>query len=184
MLIHQTLSCADVGLWLSENLVRLLYPHPRIHFDLSITDRKSPSRSSLAIPSWYSPGELLRTMTNLELVLQEKSSNFFCNHVDNEQSLLAEYLLHRPERVEEVMGKRHAQLDAYLISINDQQDEFITNEKSHQRRQVEIFPPNETYEQRQLYEYANKFWPLKQRASFPIEQILCSKASNMFVGFI
>ena len=172
-----------MGLWLSENLVRLLYPHPQIHFDLSIVDRKSPSRSASVIPSWYSPGELLRTLTNVDLVLQKKSSNFFCDHIDNEPSLLAEYLLHQPERVEEVMHKRHAQLDAYLISINDEQDDFIAKEKSRQQRQVEIFPPNETYELRQLYEYANKFWPLKRRASVPIEQILCSKASAGFVRF-
>jgi hypothetical protein len=50
----------------------------------------------------------------------------------------------------------------------------VFQEKIFNERTAEISPPNQTYEQRQLYYYTNKFWPLKQRASFPIEEILSS----------
>ena len=51
----------------------------------------------------------------------------------------------------------------------------IFKDKIFNERSPDVVPPNETYEQRQLYYYANKFWPLKQRASFPIDDIISSK---------
>ena len=68
------------------------------------------------------------------------------------------------------MHSKRAELDAYLSSISENNDERILNERT-----ADILPPNQTYEQRQLYYYANKFWPFKQRAPFPIDDIISSK---------
>jgi hypothetical protein len=70
------------------------------------------------------------------------------------------------------MHEKRAQLDAYLQNLNDQE---ILKEKISNERTADIVPPNETYEQRQLYYYTNKFWPLKQRATFTIDDIFSSK---------
>ena len=164
-----------MGFWLSENLIRLLYRHPDLNFDLTITDKRRPHSSSLIVPTWYSPQEVLRTMTDIELVLQKKSSHFFCDDPHVETSPLSRYLTQKGDRVPEVMHDRYAQLDAYLLSIAEHEDEFISKEKSSPQRHAEILPPNETFEQRQLFFYVNKFWPLKRRATFPIDEILSSK---------
>jgi ankyrin repeat protein len=54
----------------------------------------------------------------------------------------------------------------------------MSKEKSFNERIATISSPNETYEQQQLYYYTNKFWPFKQRATFPIEQILSSRSTE------
>lgn len=177
ILLYNSLSRADVGLWLSENLIRLLYRHPDLNLDINVTDKRTLHSSSLIAPSWYSPQEILRTMTDIELVLQKKSSNLFCHDLQSDSSPLSRYLLHKTDHIQAVMHDRYAQLDAYLMSINEHEEELISKEKSLQQRQVEILPPNETFEQRQLYSYVNKFWPFKQRATFPIDEIL---SSNLF----
>ena len=185
ILFYKSLSRADVGLWLSENLIRLLYRHPDLNFDLIITDKRRPHSSSLIIPSWYSPQEMLRTMTDIELVSQKKSSKFFCDDLQLENSPLSRYLIDNTDRIQEVMHDRYAQLDAYLLSIAEHEKDFISKEKTSQQRHVDILPPNETFEQRQLYFYVNKFWPLKQRATFPIDEILSSNFKiNEFDRFI
>lgn len=158
-------------MWLSEDLVRLLYPHPNLTLDLQITDRKSPVDSSLIIPSWYSPEELLSLAGDRDFILRKKPSTLFCQNVGDENVFLTSYLIDHSSRVQEVMQDKRTQLDAYLASLNDQE---VSREKINNERTAEISPPNETYEQRQLYYYTNKFWPLKQRASFPIEELLSS----------
>ena len=104
--------------------------------------------------------------------MKKKNSALFCKNVEDEKSFLTSYLIEHSHRVQEAMHDKRAQLDAYLTSL-DHEDVF--KEKMINERMAEISPPNETYEQRQLYYYTNKFWPLKQRASFPIEEILSSK---------
>ena len=163
---------ADVGFWLSEELVRLLYPHPTLNFDIDITDKKSTSKPSLIILSWYSPQELLTTTMDLDFILKNKPSALFCKSVEDENSFFIRYLTDHSNRVEEAIHEKHAQLDAYLASFNS---DDISKEKILNERIADISPPNETYEQRQLYYYTNKFWPLKQQATFPIDEILSSR---------
>ena len=57
-------------------------------------------------------------------------------------------------------------------------DQNLLKDKILQERIPDILPPNETYEQQQLYYYANKFWPFKQRALFPIDDVISSKTYN------
>ena len=129
----------------------------------------------MIIPSWYSPEELLRTTTDIDLVAQRKSSKLLCSAVRKENSILNHYIFHQSDRLQEVLRDRYALLDAYLIGINEKQDDSIFNEKQSKQRTVVIVPPNETFEQRQLYHYANKFLPFKKKASFQFDQILSSK---------
>jgi len=72
------------------------------------------------------------------------------------------------------MHTKRAELDAYLSSILEKNDEKTLKERIFNERTADIVSPNQTYEQRQLYYYANKFWPFKQRASFPIDDIISS----------
>jgi hypothetical protein len=72
------------------------------------------------------------------------------------------------------MQDKRAQLDAYFSSISEQNDDIFLKE-----RQADIKSPNDTYEQQQLYYYANKFWPLKQQALFPIDDIISSKLKKL-----
>ncbi len=129
----------------------------------------------MIIPSWYSPQELLSSAIDLDFILRKKPSALFCKNIENENSFLTNYLIDHSNRIQEVMYDKHAQLDAYLTSLND---ENIYKEKIINERIAEISPPNETYEQRQLYYYTNKFWPLKQQASFSIEEILSSSINE------
>jgi hypothetical protein len=114
-------------------------------------------------------------MTDVDLVLAKKSSNCFCQRAADENTSLARYLVDQPDRVTQVMHDRCAQLDAYLISIDEKHDDVITSEKSSKQRAVAVRSPNDTYEQRQLFYHVNKFWPLKQRAAFAIDDILSSE---------
>jgi hypothetical protein len=127
------------------------------------------------IPSWYSPEELIRTISDLDFILKKKSSTFFCNNIQDKNSFLTEYIIEHMDRVQETMYDKRAQLDAYLSSIYEKNDEKFLKEKIFKERTADIISPNQTYEQQQLYYYANKFWPFKQRASFPIDDIISSK---------
>ncbi|CAF4606065.1 unnamed protein product [Rotaria sp. Silwood1] len=178
ILIYESLKCADVGLWLNEDLIRLLYSHPKLTLDIHITDKKSLRSSSPMIPSWYSPQELLSTVSDLDFILKKKSPTLFCNNIQDENSLLTRYIIEHAERVQEAMQDKREQLDAYLSSIYEKNDEQILKEKVFKERTPDVLPPNETFEQRQLYYYANKFWPFKQRASFPIDDIFSNKRSS------
>ncbi len=140
--------------------------------DIHITDKKSPIESSLVIPSWYSPQELLSTVTDLDFILKKKPTLLFCKNIENENSVLTRYLFDNSNQVQEAMHDKRAQLDAYLASLNN---ENILKENILNERIADISPPNQTYEQQQLYYFTNKFWPLKQRATFPIEEILSSR---------
>jgi hypothetical protein len=140
--------------------------------DIHITDKKSPIESSFVIPSWYSPQELLSTFTDLDFILKKKPTLLFCKNIKNENSCLTRYLIDNSNRVQEAMHDKRAQLDAYLTSLNN---EDILKENILNERIADILPPNQTYEQQQLYYFTNKFWPLKQRATFPIEEILSSR---------
>lgn len=171
ILIYKSIQSADVGFWVDDDLVRLLYPHPTLNLDIHITDKKSPLDSSLLIPSWYAPEELLSTIIDLDFILKKKSNALFCKNIQNESSPLTHYLYDHSNRLQEAMHDKCAQLDAYLTCLNN---EVMLKEKNFNERIVEISPPNETYEQQQLYYYINKFWPLKQEATFPIEEILSS----------
>lgn len=176
ILIHKSpAERADVGFWLSEDLVRLLYPHPTLKFDLEITDRKSSIDSIPLIPSWYSPEELLTLSGDRDFILRKKIPGLFCQNLDDENSFLTNYLIDHSHRIDEVMHDKRAQLDAYLSS-------FHPDEKFHQERMPDIFTPNQTDEQRQLFDYINKFWPLKQRASFSIDELLSSKKQRLDVN--
>ena len=173
VLTYKSIEGVDVGFWLGEYLVRLLYPHPTLNMDIEITDRKSSNDSSFTIPSWYSPQELLSSVIDLDFLLKKKPSTLFCKNIDNNQSSLQHYLVDHSNRVQDAMYEQRAQLDAYLFSINNEQ---TSKEKILHEHAADLLTPNETYEQRQLYYYINKFWPLKQRATFPIEDILSSKS--------
>jgi len=139
--------------------------------DIHITDKKSPIDSSLIIPSWYSPEELLSTISDFDFILKKKSNTLFCQNIEDENSRLTRYLIDHSNRIQEVMHDKCIQLDAYLTSLTN---ENMLKEKILNERIADIPSPNETYEQRELYYYTNKFWPLKQRATFPIEEILSS----------
>lgn len=181
-MIDKANSSADVGLWLNEHLIRLLYPHSQISMEFRITDEIVRHSSSLTIASWYSAEELLRTVTDIDLILQRQSSTLFCETIRRENSVLInDYLSNPSERVRNALQDHSAQLDAYLMSINDKQNDLICAEKSSKQRLMDIFPPNETREQKQLYEYANRFLPLKERASFPLDEILSSKTLSICV---
>lgn len=175
LLIYKSAQCADVGLWLNEHLIRLLYCHPKIKLDIHITDKRSQHSSSLVIPSWYSPQELLNTISDFDIVLKKKSRTLFCNDIQSENSFLSRYILENSDRIQIVLQDKCEQLDAYLSSIYEKNNDEIVKEKILKERIPDILPPNETYEQRRLYYYANKFWPFKQRASFPIDEIFSSK---------
>jgi hypothetical protein len=104
----------------------------------------------------------------LDFLLKKKPPTFF----SNENSFFTQYITEHADQLHEIMHDKRAQLDAYLSSIYDKNQ---LTDKISKERSPDIFPPNETYEQRQIYNYANKFWPLKQRASFPIDDIISSK---------
>ena len=63
--------------------------------------------------------------------------------------------------------ERRVQLDAYLKSFHD--------EGMSEGNMSDIARPNDTPEQRQLYDYIVRFWPMKNSAGFSIEDILSSK---------
>ncbi|CAF2798149.1 unnamed protein product [Rotaria sp. Silwood2] len=175
ILNYKSIQSADVGFWLSEDLIRLLYPHPTLNFDIHITDKISSNDASFIIPSWYSAQELLTTSIDLDSILKKKSNALFCKSIEDENSSLTRYLIERSDRVDEAMHEKRAQLDAYLANLNN--DDILT-EKISNERIADISLPNETYEQRQLYLYTNKFWPLKQRATFPIDEVLSNNRSS------
>ena len=141
--------------------------------DIQITDKKSSLDSSLVIPSWYSPEELLSSVVDLDFILKKKPGALFCKNIADENSFLTRYLIDHSNRIQEAMHDKRAQLDAYLTSVNNEE---TSKEKLSNQRIAELSPPNETSEQRQLYYYTNKFWPLKQGATFPIEEILSSRS--------
>ena len=175
VLIYKTFQRADVGLWLNEDLIRLLYSHSKLTLDIHVTDKKSLPSPSIIVPSWYSPQELLTTVSDLDFLLKRKSRTFFCNNVEDENSYLNRYIIEHPDRVQEIIYDKRAQLDAYISSLHEKTDEHMLTEQISKERMPDILPPNQTYEQRQLYNYVNKFWPFKQRASFPIDDIISSK---------
>lgn len=158
---------ADVGLWLSKDLIRLLYPHPNLKLDIEITDKKSCQSSSLIIPSWYSPEELFRTISDFNYLFKKRSSTFFCDNIQDKNS----FLFRNIDRIQDTIHDKYAQLDAYLSSV----DEKVLKETISKERTPDIISPNQTYEQQQLYYYLNKFWPFKQQALFPIDDIISSK---------
>ncbi|CAF3319754.1 unnamed protein product [Rotaria socialis] len=174
ILIYKSMTNADVGFWLSEDLVRILQRHPNLNFDICITDKKCTNKSSFTIPSWYSPQELLATTVDLDSILKKKSNALFCKSIEEENISLKYYLIDRSDQVEEAIHEKRAQLDAYLASLNN---DDILKEKILTEHIADIIPPNETFEQKQLYYYINKFWPLKQRATFPIDEILSNTRS-------
>lgn len=139
---------------------------------MEITDRKSSIDSTELIPSWYSPEELLSLAGDRDFILRKKMPGLFCQNLEDENSFLTNYLIDHSNRIDDVMQDKRAQLDAYLSSFHSE-EKF--REKIYNERVPEIFTPNQTYEQRQLFDYINKFWPLKQRASFPMEALLSSK---------
>jgi hypothetical protein len=158
-------------LWLNENLIRILYSHPNLILDIQITDKKSSQSSLSNTPSWYSPEELIRTVSDFDFILKKKSAKLFCNNIQDKNSLLSRYIIENIDRVKETMHDKCAQIDAYLSSI----DETFSKENISKERTPDIISPNQTYEQQQLYYYTNKFWPFKQRALFPIDDIISSK---------
>jgi hypothetical protein len=112
--------------------------------------------------------------------LKTKPSTLFCKSIQGENSLLTRYLIDHSDPVEKAMHEKHAQLDAYLQSLIG--EETVT-EKIFNEKTVDILLPNETYEQRQLYYSTNKFWPLKQRATFPVDDIVSSKKKKKKTDF-
>ncbi|CAF4264002.1 unnamed protein product, partial [Rotaria sordida] len=102
ILIYKSIQSADVGFWLSEHLVRLLYPHPMLNFDIL-------------------------TSIDLDSVLKKKSNALFCQNIEDENSSLTRYLIKHSDRLDEAMYERYAQVDVYLESLND--DDNILKEK-------------------------------------------------------
>lgn len=125
----------------------------------------------MLVPSWYSPQELLTTLFGFNFLSKTKSANLFTNHIENDQTHINDYLHQHLDRIRETMPDKYAQLDAYLTSL----DQKSFKDKVFHERPMDILSPNETYEQQQLFNYMNKFWPFKQRALFPIDDIVSSK---------
>ena len=163
-----------MGLWLCEDLIRLLYSHPNLQLDFQITDKKPVNQAALIVPSWYSPPELLSTIADLDIVLKKKTSSLFCKSLYDDRAFLSQYLTDHSRGVYQAMNDKRVQLDAYIHAF---QADGIAAADLQQERIGAIPPSNETYEQRQVYNYTNKFWPLKARATFPIDQILSSMTS-------
>ena len=170
ILHYKSLERADVGLWLGDTLIRLLHPHPDLQIELQITAKKPRESSPTSVPSWYSPQELLSTLFGYNFLSKKKHPDLFCSHTRNDQSLINEYIHKHLDRIRETISDKYAQLDAYLTSL----DEKCSKEKVSHERPVDIPSPNETYEQQQLFNYINQFWPFKQRALFPIDDIISS----------
>jgi len=168
ILLYKSLDIADVGLWLGEFLIRLLYSHPNLRLEIEITDKRSLHSK---IASWYSPEEILTTISNSNFLSQKRSSTFFCKNLNDKQELLSTYM----DRIHEIMHDKYAQLDAYVSSIDDQQS---IKDQLSKERQADVIPPNQTYEQQQLFYFINKFWPLKQRATFSIDDLLSSNSNE------
>ncbi|CAF1055365.1 unnamed protein product [Adineta steineri] len=169
ILMYQSSQCADVGFWLSDDLVRLVYPHPTLNLDIHIIDKKPRTDSSCMLQSWYSPYELLSTIIDFDYILNKKPNALLCKNIENENSTFTQYLIEHADQVQKVMHEKRAQLDAYLSNFND---ENILDEKVFNERMVDIPIPNETYEQQQLFYHTNKYLPLKQQATYPIDEIL------------
>ena len=112
---------------------------------------------------------------NVSTTSQTKATSLFCHTAFPGNDLLAHYLSNRAELVQEVLHDRYAQLDAYLFSIHGKNDKRVLKEKYSKARPSDVTSPNETDEQRQLYSHADQFWPLKQHASFPIDDIVSSE---------
>jgi hypothetical protein len=149
-----------------------------LQLDLHITEKKSATGSSDLIPSWYSIQELLSTIVELDLMSQKKCPPLFCKSIQDEQSFLTRYLTDHSSGVQQAMHEKRAQLDAYVTSFHD---EHRLKETLQKHRAIEIPAPNETHEQRQIYDYTNKFWPLKKRATFPIDEIFSSEQNISIV---
>lgn len=179
ILLHKSVERADVGLWLGDKLIRLLHPHPNLRIELEITAKKPRESSSTLLPSWYSPQELLSTLFGYKFLSKKKQSNLFCSHIRNDETSINEYLHQHLDRIRQTMSDKYAQLDAYLSSLDENSSKDIVSRE----RPVEIPSPNETYEQQQVFNYINRFWPFKQRALFPIDDIISSKnlSSNDFI---
>ena len=154
-------------------MIRLLYRHPNLNLEISITDKKSQLSTSFAIPSWYSPQELLSSVADFDWNRKKKLSPLFCKNIHDEASLLAHYLVDQKHAVTEAISEKRAQLDAYVTKLVD---DSRVKEKIQQERSMDFVPPNQTYEQHQVYNYTNKFWPLKYRATFSIDAILSSSS--------
>ena len=105
---------------------------------------------------------------------QKRSPPLFCKSIQDEQSLLTRYLADHSSGVQQAMHEKRAQLDAYVTSFRE---EHRLKETLQTHRAIEIPAPNETQEQQQIYDYTNKFWPLKKRATFPIDEIFSSENS-------
>ncbi|UJR35015.1 hypothetical protein I4U23_027791 [Adineta vaga] len=170
ILLYQKLQSADVGLWLSEDLIRLLYPHPKLILDIHITEKRTSNSFSSQTLSWYSSEELLRTVTDFHFLLHKKSPLRFFQQISTDKTFLSRYVNEHSEGMNEALLPKRKELDAYLSSI----DENVLSTE----RITDISSPNETYEQQRLYNYLNKFWPLKQRASFPIDDIITNTRSS------
>ncbi|CAF1315200.1 unnamed protein product [Rotaria sordida] len=66
ILIYKSVQSADVGFWLSEHLVRLVYPYPMLNFDIL-------------------------TSIDLDSILKKKSNALFCQNIEDENSSLTRY---------------------------------------------------------------------------------------------
>ncbi|CAF1532005.1 unnamed protein product, partial [Adineta ricciae] len=171
ILLYQKLQSADVGLWLSEDLIRLLYPHPKLSIDIHITEKKTSTLPSTRSSAWCSPEEFFLNLTDFHFLLYKKSPLRLFQQISNEKSFITRFVSEHTESVNEaLLGKRN-EFEAYLSSIDE-------NLSKLNNQIANISSPNQTYEQQKLYDYLNKFWPLKQRASFPIDDILSNTRSS------
>lgn len=180
VLTHAESQCADVGFWLSDDLVRLLYPHPTLKLDIHITDRKPRNDASRVLPSWHSPYQLLSTLNDLDFILNHKPYGLLCENIEQEQPELSRHLVEHTDRLQEVLHDKRAELDAYLAHVGD---ETVPKESLFNERLADVPTPNETSEQRQLFYHTNQFLPFIQQASFPVNEILSSKNTSEFLHY-
>ena len=173
MLTYKKSQHVDVGFWLSDDLIRLLYPHPTLQLDIRITADKPPGESSQILPAWYSPYQLLPSIPDFDFILNKKPASLLCeNYEDQSSSTFTRYLIEHADRVQEVLCEKRAQLEA---SIADSNDEYISKDMIFNERTADVPTPNQTDEQRQIFYHTNRFLPLKQQARFPINEILSSE---------
>ncbi|CAF1274041.1 unnamed protein product [Adineta ricciae] len=165
----------DVGFWLSDDLIRLLYPHPTLQLDIRITDVKPRGESSQILPAWYSPYQLLPSVPDFDFILNKKPVSLLCeNYEDQSSSTFTRYLIEHADRVQEVLFEKRAQLEASIADFND---EYISKDMIFNERTADVPTPNQTDEQRQIFYHTNRFLPLKQQAKFPINEILSNTRS-------
>ncbi|UJR10778.1 hypothetical protein I4U23_014965 [Adineta vaga] len=175
VLTYQSSEYADVGFWFSNDLIRLLYPHPTLNLSIHITDKKPRSEASHILSAWYSPHQLLSSLPDLDFILDKKPSTLLCKNMEDKTSLsFTQYLIEHANQVQEVLRDRRAQLDAYTSNF---QDENTSKEMIFNERIADISTPNETDEQRQLFYHTNRFLPLKQQATFLVDDILSNTRS-------